>query len=346
MKYIFSFIAFLSFTFFSFSQISVAQKDLKKIDDADYERFKKTETIFLLSNLYDKTVYEDMLKDTWTVTPYKIVNINDFNLKDYLTDHYSFVHISSSMRGNMFTKGGVFKDPKKPSSAPKLLYTFVDIIMFNNEKKSKELQKVTSEKELNVYNLMEDYQIPVARLYLSPNENYITRFIADKKPHPEEPESLYKDDLFYNLKPGFLKNYFQKINEVLKAGGYYSIFTKKAENEVKKLANTTLYIPNYIKLEANPWSRDKEEDSKKLFGNYNYKHEFIDDNELDKKIQNEEEFYYLRYVRMNTDKYIQIINSKTGAIIYSDYIPSLMSLKIDEDHLKKINKAIEKELKV
>jgi hypothetical protein len=113
------------------------------------------------------------------------------------------------------------------------------------------------------------------------------------------------------------------------------------DSEVKKLATQTLYIPDYFKLECQPLNSDKINGPVKLLSNYKYKYEFIELGNLDGKIQSGEEFYYLRYVRMNSEKFLQIVNSKTGNVVYREYI-SGMSLGLDNGDIKNINKAIEK----
>ena len=322
------------------AQISVSSSHFgstKKIEKEDLERFKKTETIFLLSNVIDKAVYEDILKKNWTVTPYKIININEFDIRNYIDDKYSFVNISGTIMEN-YSSSGYFK-----SGATKI-FTYVDIFMFDNEKKAKELAKVErkSEKKQKEYHLFEKHKIAIARFYLAPNGTFIYDLFMGKKTVDELATSIYTDNCFYNYSPGFLKNYFQKINNVIAANEGYWMYGTDFDSEVRKLATQTLYIPDYFKLECQPMSRDKVDGPIKLLKDYKYKYEFLKDVDLDNKIQNGEEFYYIRYVRMNAEKFIQIVNSKTGNIVYREYITGVMSLGLDNGDIKNINKAIDK----
>lgn len=74
---------------------------------------------------------------------------------------------------------------------------------------------------------------------------------------------------------------------------------------------------------------------------YNYKYEVISDEELNNKILNNEELYYLRYVRMNAERFLQVVNSKTGEIIYRNYITG-MSYNIKSKDIKELNDKIKK----
>ena len=67
----------------------------------------------------------------------------------------------------------------------------------------------------------------------------------------------------------------------------------------------------------------------------------ISDEELNNKILNNEELYYLRYVRMNAERFLQVVNSKTGEIIYRNYITG-MSYNIKSKDIKELNDKIKK----
>ena len=62
---------------------------------------------------------------------------------------------------------------------------------------------------------------------------------------------------------------------------------------------------------------------------------------MNNKILNNEELYYLRYVRMNAERFLQVVNSKTGEIIYRNYITG-MSYNIKSKDIKELNDKIKK----
>jgi hypothetical protein len=82
----------------------------------------------------------------------------------------------------------------------------------------------------------------------------------------------------------------------------------------------------------------KEED---LFEDYKLKYQLVSTKKLNDNIVNDPSgFYYLLYVKSSTDKFVSVINSRTGEIIYSDYTPVKYNLKPGDlkDLYKKIMK--------
>ena len=161
--------------------------------------------------------------------------------------------------------------------------------------------------------------------------------------------TIYTKDVFYNYKSGFLKNYFQKVNNQLKDGEEYWMYENDYLPELKKLANNTLFIPNYHLIKFNPWkmkASDNKEEFEEVLENYDHKFQFQDENEIDKRILAGEAFYYLRFVRVNSQKFIHIVNSKTGEIIYRNYIAGMLSsYNLKSRHINDINSKIKKALK-
>ncbi|WP_445712286.1 hypothetical protein [Flavobacterium sp.] len=146
----------------------------------------------------------------------------------------------------------------------------------------------------------------------------------------------------YNYKLGFLKNYLQFIQKNLKANWYSCIIASEYDKEeMKKLSKTTLYIPDYIKIQYNGWTGEDKENEKPndLFKDYDFEYEWISSKDLNKKIfSTKEDFYYLMYTKINSTKIISIINGKTGDIIYTDF--QSLSYQLKPKDLKKINRKI------
>lgn len=353
----------------SFSQISVSSTHVgkaKKIKEEDFNRFKKSKTIFILSNVIDKSEYEKILKDSWTVTPYEIVNINDFSYSNYLTNGYSFVNLNSINKTISRTSSiSTTTNGITPMMNASYLYLNLDLFMLKNEKILKKLDKIKNKKPEKKYQktkeIFEDNKINLSRVYLFLDSNSaidimledseIQKIVAKKPTIYSESETnifskiLYSKDIFHNYKPGFLKNYFQKINTQLSRNEKYWLYGSDHTNEIKELKSKTLYIPQYLDLKFQPFRGSENSEGieriKELLKNYQYKYEVINSNEISEKIMNNQSFYYLRYVRMNTDRFIQIVNSTNGEVIYREYIHG-MSYNLKSKNFKKINKAISK----
>ena len=158
---------------------------------------------------------------------------------------------------------------------------------------------------------------------------------------------MYSEVCFTNTNLGMLKNYFQQISETLSKGGHCGLYDDFSKPEIKNLKEKILYIPEVYKMEYKPkrWSEELREDKdvKKLLEDYKYKYEFISDTELEKKILNNEEIYYLRYVSMNANKYLQVVNAKTGNPVY--YYYGALTYNLKDDDFEEISQAIDKESK-
>jgi len=335
-----SFLLLLFVGFQGISQISVASKHMgrsNKIEKEVIETFKNSETIFVLSNIYDKEVYEEILNDVWDVTPYKIIDIEDFDLKDYSTDDYSIAKLSGIRRERQMKSGGTSVS----------LFTYVDINMYDNEEIKEKREKYSAKKwERKRRDVLADNTINLARFYIFPNDDFISTGVH--KSLTEIEKSLYTEDVFFNYKPGFLKNYFQKVNNLIKAEEGYWMYEFDYLPELKKLAQETLYIPAYMNIKYNPWTQKDgdgdDENIEDLFKKYEYSYQIISDEEMSDRIMNNESFYYTRYVRQNAERFLQVVNAKTGEIVFRLYVTG-MSYKLKPKHIKELNKSIERAIK-
>lgn len=322
--------------FQTYSQVSVGPRHIGRSKDFKkgvIEKFKNTETIFLLSSVYDKEVYEQILKDSWDVTPYRVVDIHDFKIQNFLSEKYSFAQLSGFERQYHTSQGGYSS-----------LFTYVDFQMFDQEKILKKLGKMSDEKKVKKFDeLLNENSFAIARFYIFPKDDFLHKAVPYKENETEL--SLYKDDVFFNYKPGLLKNYFQKINNLIKAEEVYWLYGNDHLPEIQNLVSSKLYIPSYMLIKYNPFTiKDKdteEENTESLLEKYSYNYEIVKDEDLSDWILNNEEFYYLRYVRMNAERFLQVVNSKTGEIVYRDYITGL-GYNLKNKQINDLNKTIAK----
>jgi hypothetical protein len=334
---IFSFLFLLSLSISGFAQISVGPTYVgkaKNFKKGALEKFKNTETIFILSETLDRYDYLKILEASWTITPYQIVHISDFDIEKYLSDDYSFA-----------TLGGTLRTMGKGMSSYSTLFTFIELKMYDNEKILKKLEKLSPDKkEKKKMEIAEEHLYNFAHIYIYPKDEFI--HTSATKNIDNIFTSMYLDDVFYNYKPGFLKNYFQKVNDQLENGEEYWLYENDYLPELKKLASETLYIPSYLGIQFSALlAEDSDADHETIediFKNYDYNYEIIDDDELSDKIMRGEELYYIRYVRMNAERFLQVVNSKTGEIIYRKYLIGLLSFKIKPKHIKDLSKDISK----
>ncbi|MDH7913933.1 hypothetical protein [Winogradskyella sp. SYSU M77433] len=324
-------------------QVSVGPTHIgkqKKFPKDRLDKFKGTETIFVLSDIIDTATYKKLLSDSWDITPYKLISREDFNLLDYLDGNYSFANLEGYHKQKQMKSGAVVD----------YIYVYVNFFMLDSEGLKKDISKLDKSKkkyERKLNNAISSNRENIARVDLFPKDTFLATALTSET--SVIMDSIYTRDVFYNYKSGFLKNYFQKVNNQIGTGEEYWMYDNDFLPELKKLANETLYIPNYHLIKYNPWKMKAKEDKDEFqdtFENYNYKFEFQDENEIDRRILNGEEFYYLRFVRVNSQKFIHIINSKTGEIIYRNYVAGMLSsYNMKARHVKDINSCIKKALK-
>lgn len=344
------------------SQVSVSASSkgsLDKFKPEVFNNFKKTTTLFVLSNVHDQSEYEKLLKETWTVTPYKLVSANDFDYKNYLSDKFSFAHLRASVN----------------SESSFNLHSLIDFYMLDMTKISPKLEKSKNDYE-KFLDLVTDNKINLGCIELYANTDMLSEinknfgsgggfalvaknpdfYIYSNKDFPLKKKlsdyrvsmrsRIYDKNTFKNYSIGMLKNYFQKINDLLNKESFYWMYEVDNTKEVKNLKTKTLYLPDYIKANYKPGKisdeNKSEKDLKELFKDYKYKYEFISEDNLSTKISNNEEIYYLRNVRVNNQKFFQVVNSKTGEIVYRFYEAGMGTYNIDDKDFKNLAKAIDK----
>ena len=109
------------------------------------------------------------------------------------------------------------------------------------------------------------------------------------------------------------------------------------------MASSTLFIPDYvmIKFLKNSDDESKKYEDKEIFDSFSQSYKLLSLTELNDKILNSPTpFYYLLFIKTNSDKYVTITNSQTGEIIYSAYSGSAANFKSSD--LKEIQKAVQK----
>jgi len=307
MKKIFIILFLVNFSIYS--QISVGARHTGKplkFKKGILKKFKESKTIFIFSDVFSKEIYEKILKDSWNVNPYEIISVKDFDIVNYLDNKHSFA-----------TLDGYLKTVNMGNISVTRLYFNFTISMYEAEKLKEKISNGISKNKSKIY---AKYEIPIAQFSLFP------KFGSTVAAHTYTPESfsdkLFTEDLFLNYQPGFLKNYFQKINSLLKNETLYWKYQNSKSSDLAKLKSHSLYIAEDIK-DTFHFMKKKNRNNidkliKELFSNYNFNYKFISSDALNNKILNNEDLFYLRFVRVSDEKFIQIINSMNGNIVYSD----------------------------
>jgi len=327
-------ILFIISSYVGFSQISVSDNPNRKIKELNKElltKFKKTETIFVLPENIKKEAYENVLKKHWKTTPYKIINYKDFNFENYLNNQFSFAYVNTYV-----------KTIDKPRAINVYIYANFDVFMLDNEEVRTQLNE-RKKKDRNY--ILEKNKLPLASISLYPKNEYL-RILTNARNNEEELTKLtYTKDVFYDFNIGFFQNGIQKINNHLKTEKPYNLYESDFSPELKNLTKNTLYIPEYLGIQFNGMRethRGKaKERIKHLFEVYDFDFAILKTDELSNKITTNEITYYAKYTRVNTQRFLHIINAKTGNIIYRKHMPG-MAYNLHPKHIFNLNTTIRK----
>lgn len=318
------------------AQVSVSSKHhgaVSKIKKTVMADFKGSTTVFVLSDVLDKDVYEEVLAQSWKVTPYKVMTRDEFSMLDHLDKNYSFAMLEGYT--STYTSGSGMSNF--------YLHAYVNVFMNDVEKIRKKLAKIDPEKIEKINDLFSDNKFEIARIELFPKDEFA--MIAMSNSTSKTVGLMYGGDVFNNYGPGYLKNYFQVVSNTLEANETLWMYEDDSTDDLKRLQSETLYVPNYIKTKFNPWKGvdNESEDPDELFSKYDFKYEFIDDEALNEKIMNGEPIIYLRYARINAQKFLAVVDAKTGAIYYQEYTSGMaFSYNLKSKNVAALNRKVKK----
>lgn len=279
------------------------------------EIFKKTTTLFTLqySDYAELQKFDEAIKNTWTITPYKIIKPEELSRYDTVANYSFFYFDGYAEKLDSTTNVNVVYALKliTPSKKPKV-------------KEESVLATVTlfADRRTNLLLETEDQQFGSKR---SIKNNLLS--------------TLYNKSDFLNWSPGFLAGYLKQINDGLTSNENRTIdFQFYHKMRVPELAKETLYVPEYIKhvfssrLALLPKSGIVLEP-------YNYKLKFVTYKELDSLILNKETpVKYVVYTQRSNDKIISVYDSKDNKIIYQRFYPQTPNFEMND--LSEIKKVI------
>jgi hypothetical protein len=266
--------------------------------------------------------YMDAIKQAWTISKIEFIKYAD--VEQHLSPENSFLIISGVEKNTTMMHTGANGLPTRGVS-----YTNVHIYLqlwvceekYFTRKKKKELSSSD--------------QVEIARIELYPDFKTMSN-----------PDNIYNSDYdggghIRNWGPGILKNYIQHLMVLLNDGKEKGLFKGLSTDELNKLKKETLFIPDYVLIKENKFTGDEsgKYEEKEMCEDYKYKYKMLSAKELSDKIMKETTpFYYLIYVKSSTDKFVNVINSQTGEVIYADYVP--VSYNFKSGDLKSLYKKI------
>lgn len=309
----------------SFAQVEV---DRGKKRDNNFGRFTANTTYFVLPDTYSVQEYQTVLEQAWDITPFQIISFQEYVNGAY-PDGVNLAKFGGYTVKH-FRREREFKS--NPNSAMVNKQKGVgEVFLHFNISLPKKDAKDASERHI------------LAGVWMFPQSYYALSLLALDEPSVIA-EKMYTNSAFHNFSPALLKNYLQRVNALIKSKTEIDIKDDIDAPALAKLKTKTLYIPEFSTIYIDPYRGqekvDKEEAEDALKG-YDYDYKFITDNELNQKILNGEDIYYLRYVRFNSTKIMEVVNAASGDVIYKeDYTGLKYNLK--KKHYRKLSKAVKK----
>ncbi|UZO80350.1 hypothetical protein NBT05_15510 [Aquimarina sp. ERC-38] len=305
-------------TTFSYSQARIGNFNLSaykfnKLNKETIKKFTSKKTTFILPDLYSESEFNDIISEVWDVTPYQLVMQKDFNV--------SLINEEDGI--GQFKNVGI---SKVKSNGTIINYSFhiLDFHVVNSfRKKVKKGKAAWSSSKIGT-------------IYFTPDIELRKQAGAFSKD--------IKGELI-NFKLGYLKNLLQFVNNSIKNEISTNLYDNFVKPELKNLRKTTLYIDKkFLENSYDPFlvSFKKPLKTEKMMKNYTYDYKVVEYKELENMIlgSQKEDFYYLMYNQINSNKIITIINGKTGDIIYQKH--TLVSYNIKPKDLKQLDKEIRK----
>lgn len=317
----------LIISFQSISQINVGSNFhpglmAGKLDTNKIEQLKKSHTIFVYRDIdsVDIKNLKEQITSIWTISDLQFYNFDEFLLKQKDFDEsYSFITIVGDLKIRTSTY-------QSGATVESLIFSLF----------------------LNVWKWENGTRINYARIELFPSfrtAKQSKEFIRNSSESFNH--FIYSNEaIIYNWHTGYLKNALQYVNNSLLKNEDHWMMESVKSDELKNLSNNTLYVSDEILIKYNYFkdTENEKHDEKKLFKSYKFKYKILTKQDLSEKIQESSNpIYYLTYIKSETRKYLIILNSVTGEIVYSDYEGN--SHNIESKDLAKLAKVIKKKSK-
>lgn len=306
---------FLSITLFGQIEIDLdgnAKRKTSVLVEKNLGYLKGTKTLFVytMNDEVHLELLKSKLKEVWTITELEFITYDEFLEKKY-GENYSFFVIEGRAFNVETTSGAL---------AATHVITYLSLYL---EKDGEKLRYCRIELFASGETFLEamKYNYREGRLALQ--------------------QYLYTNAKFKNWYIVYLRNALQYINMKILALEKQALNESKIYGNLKPLQTDTLYVPDYILSKFIFFKGDDQGryDVKELFKNYPYPYKIVSTSELLKIISNtEKSVYYLSYIRANHDKYINVVDGKTGMFLYFSY--SSISYNISHLDLKNIAKKV------
>ena len=317
---IFSLSLFILFGLNCYAQVSYFAKE--SIPDDKLELLKKTTTLFTLQykDYAELEKFDEAIRKSWTITPYKIIKPQELASYDTLTN-YSFFYFDA------------YSEKIEETTTANIVYVLKLVTPSTKPKEKDEFALATVTLFADVYT---NLQVNTLDEQSGSKKTKKSRLL----------NNLFNSSTFYNWSPGFLAGYLKQINDGL-ISEKNRLLAFEFYNKVRlpQLATQTLYIPEYIKQSFNTINREgavSNYDATTVQEPYTYKLQFSSYTELDSLILDKSSpVKYVIYTQRGNDKIISVYDSRDNQIIYQKFSPNTLNFEMNDlSSIQKLIKSI------
>ena len=307
-------------------------------DVNDFKLLKKTTCYFVVPSGMDFEKFRSLLADIWTFNELKFITTDEFfeNQKKYVGLGKSVIRYCS---------GSIIYDEYGYGT-----YRDFDLVE-NGLLTSKFALYFCKKEEASKDGKVKRSMINFSEIFFTQNIKLRHKVIASGPGHKSSVFTAYAGKIdkknkeeelgLYNFNLGYIKNYFQQLNDKLIKGENLIVKNDVInKSELKKLKTKTLYVPDWMLRKINGTKGFLKEvlSPKELMKKYPYKYLVVSNEEINDKILNKEEFYYLMHTQIYHMKLVSVINSLTGEIVYLNM--NSMVFNVKDSDISKLVKEI------
>lgn len=328
---------------FSMGQITVGDKFVgsrpSSLDDDVARQIKKSKLLFVAPEYIDKDSMKTVLQDVWTFNDVEVLDYKTFNKFEYVDGDYAICE---------FYTLRVEQDMRYSAGSFMRVRSFFNFYIFDSESINEKISKIkSSKKDLDVKKLEKIFDNATsrfARILLHDNTTYTQAVGAASNDDIQAAfGTIFTEPYFENFNYGMFKNHLQVIVSDIKKDQSRIYFEEIESSQLSKLRKQPLFIPEYVTKKYAALEGVEEDDKdffKDLMSKYPYKYEVLPSKEISDKILKGEEFYYVRYTRYVAERFLEVVNSKTGEIVFNLYAAGALNYNLKTKHFKQLAKNI------
>jgi len=298
---------FLSLFFFNtvISQVSVGcsvsptNLYVSKIKDSEFDYLKNTTTYFVVPKALDYDKSKNLISSIWTFNDIVFIPQDEYNEDDYMVAKNTIIRIHNDSYSLEKTTLG--KGTRTINSWYVLKFEMISYPSVRINKKGKKDEEI----------------FRVADVFFT--QSILNRYKNSPAYNKKKTKGISNEPDYYNFDYGYIKNYFQTLNDKLNKKEMLNVRDGIENTEkLKTLKEQTLYVPDWILKSSNALTGGlgKIREPEDIFGKYEYPYEMISYKDLNDKILSGEKFYYLMHSQFNEYKLLSIIDSVTGEMIF------------------------------